>query len=268
MSRVELLDENDHVVNRGQPDNINTFDLRDDHRERIDSEYYNKSEYFDEHPHLTNPESRFQRYRIREVLRLATPEADERVVDLGCGWGTIAFALGGCGAEVVGIDFSQRAVDFCQARKKALLAEGCAGAAAVEFLCADGGETTLRCGTFDLVVAADLFEHLYPEDTVRVAAEAYRLLKPGGRFAVWTPHRRHVLEVLRNHDVILKRAPSHVDYKSMERTCRYLSDAGFEVERNYYAPSHLPGLRTIERCLQPLVPWLRRRIAVVGVRRS
>ena len=38
----------------------------------------------------------------------------------------------------------------------------------------DAGETGLEAGAWDLVVAADLFEHLYPEDSVRVAREARR----------------------------------------------------------------------------------------------
>ena len=45
---------------------------------------------------------------------------------------------------------------------------------------------------------------------------------------------------------------------------RLLTDAGFEIEKAYYAESHLPGLRVAERILQPLVPLLRRRIAVLG----
>jgi hypothetical protein len=49
---------------------------------------------------------------------------------------------------------------------------------------------------------------------------------------------------------------------------RLLSDAGFAIERAYYAESHLPGLRAVERVLQPLVPLLRRRIAVLARKRG
>jgi SAM-dependent methyltransferase len=117
---------------------------------------------------------------------------------------------------------------------------------------------------FDLVIAADLFEHLYPSDSARVASEAYRLLVPGGRFAVWTPHRGHVLEILKNRDIVLRRDVTHVDYKSMDVMKRLLSDAGFTIERAYYAESHVPGLRAVERRLLTFVPPLRRRIAVLG----
>jgi hypothetical protein len=45
---------------------------------------------------------------------------------------------------------------------------------------------------------------------------------------------------------------------------RLLSDAGFTIERAYYAESHVPGLALLERALGPVVPLLRRRIAVLG----
>jgi hypothetical protein len=57
---------------------------------------------------------------------------------------------------------------------------------------------------------------------------------------------------------------THVDYKSMGNMKRLLSEAGFAIEKAYYAESHVPGLRLAERLLQPVVPFLRRRIAVLG----
>ena len=225
---------------------------------RIDKEWYDSTAYFDEPGHITDYESPFQRYRVAKVLELYTPGAGDRVVDVGCGWGTFSFALARRAAEVVGVDFSEKSVALCQRR---LEREPYAN---LRFVCADGGATGLEGGAWDLVLAADLFEHLYPEDSVRVAGEAFRLLRPGGRFAVWTPHRGHVLEILKNHDILLSRDPSHVDYKSMARMRQLLGDAGFEIERAYYAESHVPGLRVAERLLQGFVPFLRRRVAVLG----
>ena len=63
----------------------------------------------------------------------------------------------------------------------------------VFFRVGDARASRLAAGSFDVVVAADLFEHLYPEDSEAVAAEALRLLRPGGRIAVWTPCRSHIL---------------------------------------------------------------------------
>ena len=227
---------------------------------RIGKEHYDSTTYFEgeEAAHLTNADSPFQRYRVAKVTELAGPQPTDRVVDLGCGWGTFGFALADRVAEVVGVDFSERSIEFCRRRLEA------SPRLNVRFVCADAGATGLPGGAYDLVLAADLFEHLYPDDSARVATEAFRLLAPGGRFATWTPHRGHALEVLKNRNLVLRRDVTHVDYKSMTAIQRLLSDAGFTIERAYYAESHVPGLRVVERILGPVVPLLRRRIAVLG----
>lgn len=246
--------------------------------DRIGREYYDSTDYFEggSAAHIADLDSPFQRYRVRKVLEIHPPLATDRVVDLGCGWGTFGFALADRVGEVVGVDFSRKSIEICErglaewqaARQPDDAERGPsdrdATAPNLRFVCADAGDTGLRGASFDLVIAADLFEHLYPDDSVRVAREAYRLLVPGGRFATWTPHRGHVLEVLKNRDVILRRDPTHVDYKSMDAMKRLLSDAGFAIERAYYAESHLPLVRVAERLLQGAVPLLRRRIAVLG----
>lgn len=227
---------------------------------RIDADYYDSTTYFEAAPHLLDRESRFQRYRIRMVTALAEPGPEDRVVDLGCGWGTFEFALAHRVASMVGVDFSRKSIEFCEAAlRRTPLAN-------VSFLQADAGNTGMEPGSVDLVVAADLFEHLYPDDSVRVTAEAFRILRPGGRFAVWTPHRGHILEILKNNGILLKPDPTHVDYKSMARMTGLLEDAGFRIGRAYYAESHLPVLSLAERALGRWVPCLRRRVAVLGVK--
>jgi len=227
---------------------------------RIGKEHYDSSEYFvgEGAGHLTDMESSFQRYRVAKVTELAWPRSGDRVVDLGCGWGTFCFAFADRVASIVGVDFSDLPIGLCRQRLTAT------PKANVSFVCADAGATGLEADGFDLVIAADLFEHLYPDDSARVAREAFRLLVPGGRFATWTPHRGHILEILKNHDILLKRDVTHVDYKSMGDMKRLLSEAGFTIERAYYAESHVPGLSVVERALSPLVSLLKRRIAVLG----
>jgi len=227
--------------------------------EHIGREYYDRGDYFDAGTdHLTDLDSRFQRYRVRKVLEIHAPGPDDRVLDLGCGWGTFSFALAPTVDEVVGLDFSSRSVELCECRGETL------GLANASFLRADARETGLPDESFDVVLAADLFEHLYPEDSERVTAEAFRVLRRGGRFVVWTPHRGHFLEVLKNRNIVLKADPTHVDYKSMGRMLDLLEGAGFDVEKAYYAESHIPALSALERALLPVAPLFRRRIAVLG----
>lgn len=227
--------------------------------ERIDREYYDRSDYFEgDAAHLRDMESPFQRYRVRKVLEIYRPGPEERVVDLGCGWGTFGFALAPEVAEVVGVDFSERSIALCTERLSGTELDN------LRFLQADAGDTGLEPASFDVALAADLFEHLYPEDSDRVAREAHRLLRRGGRFVIWTPHRGHVLEILKNNRIFLKPDPTHVDYKSMGRLREMLRDGGLVIEKAYYAESHLPGLRDVERALMSFAPIFRRRIAILA----
>jgi ubiquinone/menaquinone biosynthesis C-methylase UbiE len=225
--------------------------------DRIDAAYYDRSEYFNA-GHLADLASRFQRYRVRKVLEIYDPLPGEHVLDLGCGWGTFEWVLAPRVIEIVGVDFSAKSIELCEQRRAQARLEN------VRFVQADAGETGLRADSFDLVIAADLFEHLYPDDSARVAREAHRVLRRGGRFSIWTPHRGHVLEALKNRGILLKPDPTHVDYKSMDRLQRLLGDAGFVLEKSYYAESHVPGLRAVERAFMRGVPRLRRRIAMLA----
>ena len=228
---------------------------------RIDQAWYDRSGYFEgSAARFADLQGRFQRYRVAKVLDIHTPGPDDRVVDLGCGWGTFEWVLAPRVREITGVDFSATSIALCNER---LATEALPN---VRFVQADAGDTGLPAGSADVVICADLFEHLYPEDSGRVAKEAFRLLRPGGRFVVWTPHRGHILEVLRHHRIVLKPDPSHVDYKSMERMTGLLREAGFEIERARWVESHLPGLSWLERALQGWVPLLRRRIAVLGLK--
>jgi SAM-dependent methyltransferase len=226
----------------------------------IDRGHYETSGYFEGGgTRFLDPESRFQRYRAREVLRLCEPLDGRRVVDLGCGWGTISFATARRAGRVVGVDFADAALQVCRRR---LVSDARAN---LRFVQADAGNTGLQGGAWDLVVAADLVEHLYPEDSLRVYREVHRLLRSGGRFVIWTPNPGHVLERLRALRLLVP-DPTHVDYKTLPRLVEELQAAGFAIERARYVPSHVPFLRTLERGMQRFIPLLRRRVAVVAVR--
>lgn len=230
-------------------------------RRVVDREYYDSSGYYeDRRRDLSDLASRFQQYRIAKVLEIHHPAPTDRVLDIGCGWGTFSLSLGPKVGHLTGLDFSEKSIGMC---RRLLAAQGSKN---VDFVCADAQETGLAGGSFDAIIAADVFEHVYPAAFARILDECRRLLKPGGKLVIWTPHRGHLLEIMKDRNIILKRDPSHVDFKSLRTIVTELQRRGFAVRKSYYAESHLPVLRVVERLLSGFVPLLRRRIAVLAER--
>ncbi len=110
----------------------------------------------------------------------------DRVLDLGCGAGRHAFALLRRGADVVALDHSMSEVESVGAMFAAMREAGevpsDARAVAVR---GDAYRLPFPDRAFDVVVAAEVLEHLH--DDARVFAELNRVLRPGGRIAVTVP---------------------------------------------------------------------------------
>jgi 2-polyprenyl-6-hydroxyphenyl methylase/3-demethylubiquinone-9 3-methyltransferase len=105
-----------------------------------------------------------------------------RAVDMGCGGGLLTIPLVARGMHVVGIDRSRRSLACAAGR-----AMSPANRARSTFLCADATCPPLADGCADLVLLADVLEHLdRPEAAIQ---EAARLLSPGGALFVNTLNR-------------------------------------------------------------------------------
>ncbi|MEX2608920.1 MAG: methyltransferase domain-containing protein, partial [Gemmatimonadota bacterium] len=138
-----------------------------------------------------------------------------------------------------------------------------AGAA---FVRADVVALPVAAGTADVVLAADLTEHLDDGTLGGLLAEARRVLRPGGQLVLYTPDRSHLLERLRAAGVLRDGDPSHIGMRSAAELAAVVRAAGFTVARVAHLASHLPGLSLAERSLGRWVPLLRRRVGLVAVR--
>ncbi len=96
----------------------------------------------------------------------------KRVLDVGCGTGAMLQQLDRYGT-VDGVDADEDAVRFCQGR----------GIESVRLL--ENGSLPFDSGTFDLVTALDVIEHI--DDDSAMLAEIHRVLRPGGTFLVTVP---------------------------------------------------------------------------------
>jgi SAM-dependent methyltransferase len=137
-----------------------------------------------------SPEGAVALYALGDpgLLRAATAEVVERmrawgllgrdraVLDIGCGIGRFAEALGPEVRSVVGIDISAEMVAAAKAR--------CRSLANVRLLHVDGRDLSLFAdGSFDLVLAADSFPYLVQAGMAlaeRYVMDVARVLRPGG----------------------------------------------------------------------------------------
>ncbi len=99
----------------------------------------------------------------------------KRVLDLGCGHGSLCVDMAKAGAErVVGVDLNACLIEFAQ-RNLQLNYPELVGK--VEFFCLDIAD--LAEGDFDLMTSKDTFEHVM--DLPKVLSEMHARLKSGGR---------------------------------------------------------------------------------------
>jgi SAM-dependent methyltransferase len=219
--------------------------------------------------------NRFARQRIANVFSLLPNLQGRVLLDLGCGMGTFTVEAAGKGAFAVGVDPAEPAVRAAAAvaaemvsglgpaRQAAGSGAGSRPLPAARFLRADAAVLPLHDGCADVVLAADLTEHLDDVTLGRILREAHRVLKPAGRLVLYTPDRQHLFERLRDRG-IMKQDPSHIGVRSAAELAGAVEAAGFSMERSVWLPSHLPGLGLAERALARWVPLLRRRIGLVA----
>jgi ubiquinone/menaquinone biosynthesis C-methylase UbiE len=219
------------------------------------AEHYDDA-YFDDLAQRYRQRTRFARCRIANVLSLL-PELDgRRLLDLGCGMGTFTLEAAKRGARAIGVDPAPAAV---AAAKRVAQAESIRG----HFLRADAVQLPFRDGSVDIVLAADLTEHLDTVTLQRMLAEARRVLNEKGTLVIYTPERAHFFEQLRERGV-MKQDPSHIGVRTARDLAALVRNAGFGPVHTRHLPSHLPVLNTLESGLGRWIPLLRRRIGLTA----
>jgi SAM-dependent methyltransferase len=149
---------------------------------------------------------------VADICRRVT-DRRPRILDVGCGTGANLLMLSEYG-DAEGVDISKDALAFCRERGLDKVKLGA------------GEELPYEDGTFDLVTALDVVEHM--DDDLAGLREMRRVLRPGGRVLLFVPAFMFLWGL--QDDV-----SNHRRRYRLSELRRVLEEAGFEIERSTYA---------------------------------
>ena len=149
---------------------------------------------------------------VEEICRELEAERP-RILDVGCGTGANLVMLSEFG-DAEGVDISHDALAFCRERGLENVRHGAAE------------DLPYEDGTFDLVTALDVVEHL--DDDLAGLRELRRVLRPNGYVLLFVPTFMFLWGV--QDDV-----SNHRRRYRLSELRRIVQKAGFEVERTTYA---------------------------------
>ncbi|MET9952191.1 cyclopropane-fatty-acyl-phospholipid synthase family protein [Streptomyces sp. NPDC006339] len=189
-----------------------------------------------------------QRDKLDLIARKLNLKEDDRLLDVGCGWGSMAIhAAREYGARVVGITLSREQAAYA---RKRIAEEGLTDR--IEIRVQDYRD--VADGPYDAISSIGMAEHVGAVRYREYADILHRLLKPGGR--------------LLNHQISRRPEPDEARYEvdpfidayvfpdgelaPMGRTLTTLEDAGFEVRdveaiREHYALTLRRWVANLER---------------------
>lgn len=202
-----------------------------------------------------------RKYALRwsAIKRMVEPSRNDVVLDVGCATGEHAIRLAPYVARVIGIDNASEAI-ACAMRRVA-----CAGN--VEFIHADATRLdAFRDEMFDKAMAIDFLEHVNDDALDLVQREVWRVLKPGGTFAIYTPCGSHYVERMKARGFILRQIPGHVAVRDERGFTRMVAASSWQVREQFILPSTYPVFGWIDRVAAPwpiVGRWFRFRLCLV-----
>jgi len=128
----------------------------------------------------------------RRLLDQANLQAGERVLDLGCGTGTLTVMAQRRqpGAEIIGLDGDQQVLEI--ARRKAAKV----GIPMIRWDKGFADQLPYADAHFDKVLSSMMLHHLTLREKSKAFQEVLRVLKPGGSF--------HIVDFGRPHDRLMR----------------------------------------------------------------
>ena len=180
-----------------------------------------------------DPQSEFKPLHDINPLRLGWIDrciglAEKKVLDVGCGGGLLSEGMAGCGADVTGIDLSEKALGVARLHLHETGRQVDYRLIAAEALAAD------MPSTFDAVTCLEMLEHV-PDPASTVAACAH-MVKPGGQvfFSTISRNPKAYLFAVVGAEYILNMLPkgthNYAKFLRPAELARFVREAGLDVE--------------------------------------
>lgn len=152
---------------------------------------------------------------LRKLAVKVNVSADDSVLDIACGLGEWLHVCQAAGAQVSGVDLSERAIEYCRRH----MPGGDFHAQAAEQL-------PYSDGVFSLVSCLGSLEHFV--DPVIALREMLRVAKPGARFLILVPNADFLTRRLRLYAGTNQKAAKEV-VRTLEEWDRLFDEAGLTV---------------------------------------
>jgi 2-polyprenyl-3-methyl-5-hydroxy-6-metoxy-1,4-benzoquinol methylase len=117
------------------------------------------------------------------IDELLEPLPGDRILDVGCGSGVCSAHMAAKGAEVVGVDGNQAAIDFARAAYVG-------GMPGLSFQKGLVDELAFPRAYFNKAICLEVIEHLYENQVIELLGSVSRSLVPGGLLLLTTPNYR------------------------------------------------------------------------------
>ncbi|QSX40440.1 class I SAM-dependent methyltransferase [Shewanella cyperi] len=180
--------------------------------------------------------------RLSRLLDQIHIPSGARVVDFGCGDGAIIGSIKDRIGAYTGVDFSAEFIAAANHRKREL------NASRLKFECAAITDFSQNhAQDFDIGLCLDLSEHVYDDEWQAIVNAMFHCLRPGGNFYQHTPNADFILEIMKQHNVLLRQFPEHIAVRNAAENLGFLRRAGFSNIRVHFIPHY-----NVARLLHPL----------------
>ncbi|MDD5086386.1 MAG: class I SAM-dependent methyltransferase [Candidatus Nanoarchaeia archaeon] len=163
-------------------------------------------------PYFFGPRNYFRQNLLVKYLS----KKNKKVLDAGCGNGSLSLKLARIGYDVVGIDITKENINFAKSVKKSVGIEN------LNFFQMSLTDIKFKKNSFDAVVSGEVLEHI--KDDGKAVKELNRVLKMKGQCIVSVPQNQRLWS---KEDEWV----GHIRRYSRKRIVMLMEKNGFRIER-------------------------------------